>query len=1161
MALDAQQAHWQEVLWPIEVDFPGVEGLIVPSGTTAQRPGSPADGYIRYNSDITALEARIGGVWTPLSTIAAATTFLGLTDTPGSFVGTAFQALRVNGAATDLEFTPELKILPSGALDVSGTATYETLVVSDDIIPNKKYVDDQDNLRVATAGDFMDGGANLTFAAGGEVLGLPAIPTLPGSAASKAYVDALAAGLDPKQSVRTGTTDILDNAGNGVWTETGAGVGATLTAGAAGTTTIGGTLLTDGDRVLVKDEDGTGINLDATNNGIYVSSLTGGGSATVLTRATDQDGTPGNEVSGGNFTFVEQGTLIGSGWTVVFNGDLVVDTDAMNWTQFSDLGTTSLIADADGDTKVDVEETPDEDIIRFDAGESPAGYGVVTDIMTLASSGWTVAMGTANVFQTAGAPISITAGTGSAVETSPGGTVTITGGAGGASVGDGGTVSLIGGSAVGGGTGGAANVTAGAGASLGGAVNLQAGASTGTDIGGAVNIDAGTGGTGAGGIGGAINLTAGDAGATSGEDGGKIILLAGTEDGGGTSGFIEIQSNLQALNAAGPAILDEAASATNPTLIPERSSFSTGIGAESDDLSFINAGIESLRVDTGGAVILRQVGGSFRASNAAGPTINNVAASATVPTLIPDRSVSTSGIGKAGAAIDIIVSGESKLRIGTGVGSNNTLVQPLGTSGLLLGSVSGTFGLHNVAASAIVPTLLPTFLSESTGIGGATGTISLITAGVSRMVISAANMTQGNIYIANGTTLIPIGVGADTEVLTADSGEATGVRWAAAGGGGGTSIIDADADTKVDVEETADEDIVRIDTGDTPAGYGAVPNILTLASSGLTVAMGTANVAATAGAPINITSGTGNTSGDGGTIRINAGGAPVGGTGGSVSLNGGSTATGTGGGVKITAGTGTGATFEGGGVQITAGNTQGDSVTGGSVNIQGGIGLAGSNCDGGDVSLISGRANVSGDGGSVFITGGRGGGSNNSGGTITIEAGLGTNAASNNQGGFLNLRGGDSGGSGAGGEINLDSGIAGSSGSDGNSGDVNVRTANASTNTSGSININTGIGGSGISGTVDIRSGGANTGTSGNIALATGGTVTTGTSGSITLATGTSPSGTVGSIDLNPAGVTTISVNGTGIGFFGTAPVAQPTAVPVSIAAVHAALVSLGLIT
>jgi hypothetical protein len=39
---------------------------IVPSGTTAQRDGSPVDGYFRYNSELDSFEGYIDGAWGPI---------------------------------------------------------------------------------------------------------------------------------------------------------------------------------------------------------------------------------------------------------------------------------------------------------------------------------------------------------------------------------------------------------------------------------------------------------------------------------------------------------------------------------------------------------------------------------------------------------------------------------------------------------------------------------------------------------------------------------------------------------------------------------------------------------------------------------------------------------------------------------------------------------------------------------------------------------------------------------------------------------------------------------------------------------------------------------------------------------------------------------------
>jgi hypothetical protein len=160
-----------------------------------------------------------------------------------------------------------------------------------------------DALKVDLAGDTM--GGNLDFAETYRVTGL-AEPVDPSDAATKNYVDAFSAGLDVKESVRCATT-------------------ANITL--SGLQTIDGVNVASGDRVLVKSQT------DASENGIYTAAS---GS---WVRSTDTDGTPANEVSGGTFTFVEEGTtLADAGFVVQHVGNVVVGTDDMNWVQFSGAG-------------------------------------------------------------------------------------------------------------------------------------------------------------------------------------------------------------------------------------------------------------------------------------------------------------------------------------------------------------------------------------------------------------------------------------------------------------------------------------------------------------------------------------------------------------------------------------------------------------------------------------------------------------------------------------------------------------------------------------------------------------------------------------------------------------------------------------------------------
>ena len=146
-------------------------------------------------------------------------------------------------------------------------------------------------------------------------------------AATKAYVDSVTEGLHIQPSCSAATTTTLATISGGTVTYNNgtSGVGATLTT-TGSYTTIDGVTLSDGMRILVKDE------VTTANNGIYVRT-----SSTVLTRATDFD-TP-TAMAGGDFTFITAGTQYDStGWVMV-EPVTTVGTSAVVWTQFSGSGT------------------------------------------------------------------------------------------------------------------------------------------------------------------------------------------------------------------------------------------------------------------------------------------------------------------------------------------------------------------------------------------------------------------------------------------------------------------------------------------------------------------------------------------------------------------------------------------------------------------------------------------------------------------------------------------------------------------------------------------------------------------------------------------------------------------------------------------------------
>lgn len=153
-------------------------------------------------------------------------------------------------------------------------------------------------------------------------------PSLGTDAATKAYVDSLSSGLDPKQAALAATTADLNAAYNN---GTG-GVGATLTYNVSGAIVVDDVNLTVNDRVLVKDQT------NAEENGVYYVSTSGDISTPwVLTRAVDFDGSPTGEVNGGEYLFVIAGTTNADYGYVVSSPDTtaIIGTTNIVFTQFS----------------------------------------------------------------------------------------------------------------------------------------------------------------------------------------------------------------------------------------------------------------------------------------------------------------------------------------------------------------------------------------------------------------------------------------------------------------------------------------------------------------------------------------------------------------------------------------------------------------------------------------------------------------------------------------------------------------------------------------------------------------------------------------------------------------------------------------------------------
>ena len=180
-------------------------------------------------------------------------------------------------------------------------------------------------------------------------------------AATKAYVDAHAQGLDVKESVKVATTAPV-----------------TIATALVNAELLDGVDLATGDRVLVKNQT------TASQNGIYI---VGANPA----RAGDFD--ESDEVSGGTFTFVEEGTVnADSGWVVTTDGTITVGTTALAFTQFSGAG---QIVAGTGLTKssntINAVGTSNRISVGADAIDIDANYvgqNTITTLGTIATGTW-----------------------------------------------------------------------------------------------------------------------------------------------------------------------------------------------------------------------------------------------------------------------------------------------------------------------------------------------------------------------------------------------------------------------------------------------------------------------------------------------------------------------------------------------------------------------------------------------------------------------------------------------------------------------------------------------------------------------------------------------------------------------------------------------------
>jgi hypothetical protein len=187
------------------------------------------------------------------------------------------------------------------------TSTVSNNKVKVDIDSTVATLSDQQTLTNKILSTNVDLGADLD-AATYKIVNL-GTPTNAADAATKAYVDSTAQGIDWKASVRAATTAAV-----------------TLASGLENGDTLDGVTLATGNRILVKNQAA------GSENGIYVVQATG-----APTRSTDCD--TAAELTSNFAVFVEEGTLnADQGYVLTNDGAITVGTTALTFTQFTGLG-------------------------------------------------------------------------------------------------------------------------------------------------------------------------------------------------------------------------------------------------------------------------------------------------------------------------------------------------------------------------------------------------------------------------------------------------------------------------------------------------------------------------------------------------------------------------------------------------------------------------------------------------------------------------------------------------------------------------------------------------------------------------------------------------------------------------------------------------------
>ena len=271
----------------------------------------------------------------------------------------------------------------------------------------------------------ISSGGDIYVSGGGTLTGLPTTPVNSTDAASKAYVDANASGLNYKPTVMYATTAALPS---NTYNNGSSGVGATITANAAGVLTVDGAAITTvGTRILVKNE------ANQADNGIYQVTTVGTASVPfVLTRTTDANTSA--ELNNAA-VYVTSGTVNVGASFVQTTPSPTLGTSPVVWTQFSGNATYSAgtglnlsgnqfslmtpVANANGGTGLNTASAANGQLLigtgtGFALNSLTAGSNVTvtngSGTITIAATGSVYSVGLAlpSIFTVSGSPVTST---------------------------------------------------------------------------------------------------------------------------------------------------------------------------------------------------------------------------------------------------------------------------------------------------------------------------------------------------------------------------------------------------------------------------------------------------------------------------------------------------------------------------------------------------------------------------------------------------------------------------------------------------------------------------------------------------------------------------------------------------------------------------------